>query len=223
MFGRISSQLEGQQGSTMQSGVDRQIITVRAACSLRSHTDNSTSKKSEDMRRSQSCLAIFLSLMLLAGLTGCGPASSDNPPNPTSRANVSETPISKQETSPGNNPLAPVTQVASSVSLASGSETGGASGKGTVSGGEGSQTTPVSSSKSAEVLEPLVVPAWIAKDLESPDIGTRLRALDTWVQTAPPGADDPLILALENKDERVRARAMELIEQNWARAAGTAQ
>jgi hypothetical protein len=73
------------------------------------------------------------------------------------------------------------------------------------------------------VLEPLLVPTWIAKDLESPDIGTRLRALDTWVQTAPPGAEDPLILALENKDERVRARAMELIEQNWARAADAEQ
>jgi len=73
------------------------------------------------------------------------------------------------------------------------------------------------------VLEPLVVPAWIAKDLESPDVGTRLRALDTWVQSAPPGAADPLILALENKDERVRARAMELIEQDWARAADAEQ
>jgi hypothetical protein len=157
--------------------------------------------------------------MLLAGLTGCGPASSDNPPNPTSLANVSETPISKQETSPGYNPLTPVTQAASSVSLASGSETGGASGKGTVSGGEGSQTTPVSSSKLAEVLEPLVVPAWIAKELNSPDVGTRLRALETWAQSAPPGSVDPLILAYEDKDERVRARAMELIEQDWARAA----
>jgi hypothetical protein len=73
------------------------------------------------------------------------------------------------------------------------------------------------------MLDPMVVPTWIAKDLESPDIGTRLRALDKWVQTAPPGADDPLILALENTDERVRARAMELIEQNWARAADAEQ
>jgi hypothetical protein len=82
---------------------------------------------------------------------------------------------------------------------------------------------PASAPKSGEILEPLVVPEWIAKDLESPDIGTRLRALDKWVQTAPSGADDPLILALENKDERVRARAMELIEQNWARAADAEQ
>jgi hypothetical protein len=59
----------------------------------------------------------------------------------------------------------------------------------------------------------------MAKELDSPDVGTRLRALETWAQSAPPGAVDPLILAYEDKDERVRARAMELIEQDWARAA----
>jgi hypothetical protein len=56
----------------------------------------------------------------------------------------------------------------------------------------------------------------MAKELDSPDVGARLRALERWVQTAPPGAIDPLILAYENQDERVRARAMELIEENWA-------
>jgi hypothetical protein len=65
----------------------------------------------------------------------------------------------------------------------------------------------------------LVVPAWIAKELDSPDVNTRLRALETWAQSAPPGAVDPLIVALEDKDERVQARAMELIEQDQARTA----
>jgi hypothetical protein len=59
----------------------------------------------------------------------------------------------------------------------------------------------------------------MVKELNSPDVGTRLRALETWAQSAPPGSVDPLILAYEDKDERVRARAMELIEQDWARAA----
>ena len=67
-------------------------------------------------------------------------------------------------------------------------------------------------------MDVLVVPAWIAKDLASPDIDTRLRALETWVLTAPVGSIDPLLLAFENDEERVRARAMELIEQDWARA-----
>ena len=36
---------------------------------------------------------------------------------------------------------------------------------------------------------------------------------------APAGAIDPFILAFEDKDERVRTRAQQLIEQDWARRA----
>jgi hypothetical protein len=63
----------------------------------------------------------------------------------------------------------------------------------------------------------------MAKDLASPDVDTRLRSLETWVLTAPVGSIDPLILAFENDEERVRARAMELIEQDWVRAADFGQ
>ena len=38
-------------------------------------------------------------------------------------------------------------------------------------------------------------------------------------QQAQTGAVDPLILALEDEDERVQARALELIEQDWMQAA----
>jgi hypothetical protein len=175
------------------------------------------------MPRSRQCLAMLLSLMLFAGLSGCGPASSDNAPRLESRASVSGPPLSKQGPSPGNNSLTPVIPAASPVPPALGNEVGAASERETVARGNSSQAMPISSSKPADALEPLVVPAWIARELDSPDVGARLRALDTWVQSAPPGADDPLILALENKDERVRARAMELIEQNWARAADAVQ
>ncbi|MBI5315397.1 MAG: hypothetical protein HZB34_05450 [Nitrospirae bacterium] len=72
----------------------------------------------------------------------------------------------------------------------------------------------------ANPIDDLVVPAWIAKDLSSSDVGTRLKALDAWVMFAPIGSIDPLILAYVNDEERVRARAMELIEQDWARAGG---
>ena len=168
-----------------------------------------------------SCFTPLLILMSLAGLASCGPASSDNSPNSVSRASRTEAALSKQSSSPSNKLMTPVTQAASSLPIASGSETSSASGKGTVPVGDSPHATHISAKPA--VLEPLVVPAWIAKDLESPDVGTRLRALDKGVQTAPPGADDPLILALENKDERVRARAMELIEQNWARAADAEQ
>jgi HEAT repeat protein len=42
--------------------------------------------------------------------------------------------------------------------------------------------------------------------------------LDLWGQQAPTGAVDPLLLALEDEDERVQARALALIEQDWVRA-----
>jgi HEAT repeat protein len=63
----------------------------------------------------------------------------------------------------------------------------------------------------------LVVPEWMAQKLNSPKVRVRLQALEIWAQTTPPGAVDPLILAFEGKDERVRARAQQLIEQDWAR------
>ena len=154
--------------------------------------------------------------MLFAGLAGCGPASPDNAPKLESRASVGGPPLSAQGPSPRKDPF---TTAASPAPLAPVNKTGATSGGGT---GENSlPSAPVPSVKPADSVETLVVPAWMAKELESPDIGTRLRALDTWVQSAPPGSIDPLILAYENKDERVRARAMELIEQEWARTADT--
>ena len=172
---------------------------------------------------SQSRLALLLGLMFLAGLAGCGPASSDNAPSLGPRASVGAPSLSKQGPSPGNNPLTPVTQAASPVPLALGNETGVASGKETVPGGNSPPAEPVPATKPADSLEPLAVPAWMAKELDSPDVATRLRALETWAESAPPGAVDPLILAYEDKDERVRARAMELIEQDRARTADAEQ
>ena len=180
-------------------------------------------ERSEDIRPSQSHLTLVLYLMLLMGLAGCGQASPDKASSLESRASVSGPPLPKQGPSPGNNPLIPVTPAAAPVPLASGNKTDNVAGNGTVPGGDSSSAAPVPSTKSADSLDGLVVPAWIAKELDSPDVGTRLRALETWAQSAPPGAVDPLILAFEDKDERVRARAMELIEQDWARSADPEQ
>ena len=69
-------------------------------------------------------------------------------------------------------------------------------------------------------MDGLVVPEWMAQRLNSPNARVRLKALETWAQSAPPGAVDPLILAFEDKDPRVRARAQQLLEQDWARQAG---
>jgi HEAT repeat protein len=54
----------------------------------------------------------------------------------------------------------------------------------------------------------------MAKQLDSPDVQVRLRALDRWGQQAPTESVDLLLLALEDEDERVQARALELIEQD---------
>ena len=177
------------------------------------------SELSENMRPSRSYLALLLSLTLLVGLVGCGQTSSEKAPSLESRASVGGPPTSKQGPSPGNNPLTLVTPAASPVPLASSDKPGIPSGKETVTGGERPLAVPAPSSQPADSVDALVVPAWIAKELDSPDAGARIRALETWVQSAPPGSIDPLILAYEDKDERVRARAMELIEQDWARAA----
>ena len=176
-------------------------------------------ERSEHMRPSRSYPALLLSLMLLTGLAGCGQTSSDSAPSLGSLASVGGQPLSTQGPSPGNNPLTPVTPAASPVPLASGEKPSISSEKETVPGGGRPLAVPVPSSQPADSVDALVVPAWIAKELDSPDAGARIRALETWAQSAPPGSIDPLILAYEDKDERVRARAMELIEQDWARAA----
>ena len=132
---------------------------------------------------------LLMSLVLLTGLTGCGPVSSDNAPTLGPRA--------------------------SPIPLASENGTGAVPGKG---------TAPVQSAKPVNPIDALVIPEWIVKDFASPDVETRLRALNAWVLTAPVGSIDPLILAYgTDDDERVQARAMELIEQDWARAADRGQ
>ena len=168
------------------------------------------------MRPSRLRLAPLLNLMLLTGLAGCGPASSDNVPSLGPNASVDGPPLSKQGPSPRNDAIIPA---ANPVSLVSVTGPGSASGTGTVPGGENPHAVPVRSSEPGHPVDGLVVPEWMAQKLNSPKVRVRLQALETWAQSAPPGAIDPLILAFEDKDERVRARAQQLIEQDWARKA----
>ena len=171
------------------------------------------------------CLALPMSLLLLAGLAGCGSAPSDNAPTLGPRASQGEPSLSQKNPPPRTDPfaLAAKSATASPLPLASENGTGSVPEKGKVKVGG---NTMVESATSREPLVPpdaLTVPAWIAKDLASPDVGTRLRALDTWVLTAPVGSIDPLLLAFGNDDERVRARAMELIKQDLVRVAGAGE
>ena len=144
-------------------------------------------------------LSALLCLALLTGLPGCGPAPSDQAAHGESHASLggpSESPPVSQP-SPSS-PHDPVPLAASPSPLASGRSPGGPS--------------------EARPAEPLGVPAWMANDLDSPDVRVRLQALDRWGQQAPTGAVDPLLLALEDEDEGVQARALALIEQDWVRA-----
>ena len=162
-------------------------------------------------------LMLLMSLVLLTGLTGCGPVSSDNAPTLGPRASLGEPSSSQKNPPPRTDPFASVASstTANLVPLASENGTGSVPGKG---------TALAPSAKPANPVDALDVPAWIAKDLASPDVETRLRALETWVLITPVGSIDPLILAYgNNDDEQVRTRAMELIQQDWARAADRVQ
>lgn len=144
-------------------------------------------------------LAWLLSLVWFAILPGCGPVSSGDAPShgtPASVAEPSESPSVLQ-----HNPSThhdPVTPVASPAPLASSP----------ASAGQG-EVRPA---------EPLVVPAWMANALDSPDVQVRLRALDRWAQQGPTAPLDPLLVALDDDDDDVRARALELLAEDWVRA-----
>ena len=87
------------------------------------------------------------------------------------------------------------------------------------------QTTPASSpvripstlDTSSTKTEFLIVPPWIAKDLASSDTHVKIEALNRWAQEATVGSVDPLLLALEDEDEAVKATALSLLEQDWRR------
>lgn len=57
----------------------------------------------------------------------------------------------------------------------------------------------------------------MASAQESPDVQGRLRVLETWAQQPRTGSIDPLLLALDDPDERVRAQAFALLDDDWAR------
>jgi hypothetical protein len=169
------------------------------------------------------CLALPMSLLLLAGLAGCGSAPSDDAPTLGPRASQGEPPLSQQNPPSRTDPfaLAANSATTSPAPLVSENGNGSQPGKGTVSGGDSPHAVTASSTSTKPInpMDVLIVPEWIAKDFASTNVDTRLRALETWVLIAPVGSIDPLILALENDEERVRARAMELIQQDWARVA----
>ncbi len=135
-------------------------------------------------------LLLSLGFVLLASLPGCGPGDG------------SEARGTGQEASH----LAPVAS-SGSTELAE------------VPAPLGPRLVPAGSGE-ARPADKLVVPDWMANDLASPDVPVRLTALDRWAQQGPNAPLDPLVVALDDEDEQVRAKAMELFEQAWAAERG---
>lgn len=76
-------------------------------------------------------------------------------------------------------------------------------------------TTAVQFEQSPVPAENLAVPEWMARALASPDVSVRLNALETWVRRNERSVVNPLIPALDDPNELVRNRAMQLIEEDW--------
>ncbi|MCS6294422.1 MAG: hypothetical protein H8J66_15230 [Nitrospira sp.] len=69
---------------------------------------------------------------------------------------------------------------------------------------------------SSPLPDKLVLPIWMAQALDAPDVSIRLRALDKWATLGADASIDPLVVALDDDNDDVRKKAMELIEQHWA-------
>ena len=137
-------------------------------------------------------LAWRLNLLLLVGLSACGPAPSDHAPSLEPRASLggpSESqPASRNSPSSRNNPVTPASNPASA---------------------------PDQKDASVPLPERLVSPDWVAQALASPEVPVRLRAMDMWAQQGSNAPLDLLLVALEDGDDDERMMAM-MIEQDLA-------
>lgn len=138
-------------------------------------------------------LAWFLCMMVLAGLSGCGPGVSDHTSNPEARASVGMSSESK--------PVSQNAQATSPVPFAA---------------AFASHNVPASAAQDEPPLsEYLALPTWITQALDAPEVSVRLGALDTWAQQGAQAPMDPLIVALDDENDDVREKAMTIIEQQW--------
>lgn len=78
------------------------------------------------------------------------------------------------------------------------------------------QATTAVLDDSSPLPDKLVLPIWMAQALDAPDVSVRLRALDKWATLGADASIDPLVVALDDDNDDVRKKAMELIEQQWA-------
>jgi hypothetical protein len=77
------------------------------------------------------------------------------------------------------------------------------------------QASPAVIDDSPPLPDKLVLPVWMAQALDAPDVSLRLQALDKWAKLGTDASLDPLVVALDDEDDDVRRKAMDIIEQRW--------
>lgn len=135
------------------------------------------------------CWLVAAGCSLLVGLTGCGQAGSGNTPGLEARTSTSGS--------------------------------AGQGGKTLIPAGQGDK--PLAKSAGAPKVETdgdknssaPSIPDSVAKDFESPYARIRLQSLDYWANQGTKAPLDPLLEALEDEDEDVRAKAAKIAEQHW--------
>lgn len=146
--------------------------------------------------------SVHLALALLAALIGCGQAPSEE----GSRNSVSD---SETGNARGLSSTAPVLLRGAEPVLLSSTAV-------PTSLASHEQSLSDTRDQPATLPEHLVLSESITKELDSLDVSVRLRALDRWAQQVPEASLDPLVVALDDEDEAVRAKAMAIIEQQAA-------
>jgi len=168
------------------------VVPVTEHIARNRHLVAASPNRSETLRRPGLSLALYMSLILLTGVTGCGPVSSDNAPSLGPRATVVEPPSAR--------PAEEDRQISKPVG-----------------------TPPIASPDSKtdglnKLPAPLTpeIPDSVTKDLDSPYASIRLSALNHWERNELTTPLDPVFEALQDENEAVQAKALEIIERRLA-------
>jgi len=172
------------------------IVSIAALCHLNFAVSIPSTMRPLKHWPLQLCpgLAWFLGMMVLAGLSGCGPGVSEHTSNQEFRASLGMSSESK--------PVSQNTPVTGPVPFA-------------VAFALNNAPASAAQEEPAPLPEYLALPTWIAQALDTPEVSVRLGALDTWAQQGAQAPLDPLIVALDDENDAVREKAMTIIEQNW--------
>jgi hypothetical protein len=82
--------------------------------------------------------------------------------------------------------------------------------------------SPSEQDNSIPVASTSDLPEWMQSALKDPDPQVRLKALEKWIEQNQNGVG-PAMLVINDPDERVRAKAMQIIERAWATEQRTIQ